>query len=88
MFNYSFLCVVRYDGDRKGFLTHQEFLAQLGVQFAPGDEAGTSKAIVDNSIRTLDDHHANLMIKHELQTYNQAATVWDMPVETIFIQLR
>lgn len=87
MFTYS-LYLLRYDTERRGYLTHQEFRQKIGINFAPGDDSGTSKAIVDNSMRTLDDHHANLVMKHELQSYNQAAAVWNMSIDTIFTQLR
>lgn len=80
--------LTRYDPDRVGYLDHQEFLKRLGVNFAPGDDGGVSRVIVDNSEQTMDDHHANMVMKHEIQTYNQANAVWSMPVQQIFIQLR
>lgn len=78
----------RYDDERKGHITHQQFLQKIGVNFAPGDDSGTSKQIVDSSIKTLDEHHTSMMLKHEMQTYHQANAAWNMPVETVFVQLR
>lgn len=79
---------IRYDTEKKGFITHQQFLHKIGVNFAPGDDSGTSKKIVDGSLKTLEDHHANMVMKHELQTYNQATTAFNMSTEQIFTQLR
>lgn len=77
-----------YDEDKLGYITHDQFLQKIGVNFAPGDDQGISRTIVDNSLRELDEHYMNMNLRHELQTYNQASTVWNMSVDTIYTQLR
>lgn len=78
----------RYDPDGYGYITHDQFLKEIGVNFAPGDADGVSRAIVEQSMRTLDDHHATMNFKHEQQTYNQANAAWSLSVDQIYQQLR
>ncbi|KAM6381899.1 LOW QUALITY PROTEIN: EF-hand calcium-binding domain-containing protein 6 [Alca torda] len=53
----------RYDTDEKGYLTHQEFLHKLGIEFASA-EKGLSKHITDNSYAHLQMHYNNQQKKH------------------------
>lgn len=77
-----------YDEDGVGYMTHDQFLQKIGVNFAPGDDQGVSRAIVDGSLREVDEHYMNMNLRHEIQTCNQANTIWNLPVDTIFTQLR
>ncbi|XP_076184720.1 EF-hand calcium-binding domain-containing protein 6 [Aptenodytes patagonicus] len=53
----------RYDTDAKGYLTHQEFLQKLGIEFAPAD-AGLSRHITEGSYARLQAHYNNQQKKH------------------------
>ena len=53
----------RYDPDGKGYIDHQHFLYMMGKAFAPGDESGTSKRIVEDSYNAISAHHQNQLEK-------------------------
>ncbi|XP_014795529.1 PREDICTED: EF-hand calcium-binding domain-containing protein 6-like [Calidris pugnax] len=53
----------RYDTDAKGYLTHQEFLQKLGIEFAPTD-TGLSKHITEDRYAHLQMHYNNQQKKH------------------------
>ncbi|XP_075598913.1 EF-hand calcium-binding domain-containing protein 6 [Balearica regulorum gibbericeps] len=53
----------RYDTDAKGYLTHQEFLQKLGIEFAPAD-TGLSRHIMGDSSAHLQAHYNNQQKKH------------------------
>ncbi|XP_054673072.1 LOW QUALITY PROTEIN: EF-hand calcium-binding domain-containing protein 6 [Grus americana] len=53
----------RYDTDAKGYLTHQEFLQKLGIEFAPTD-TGLSRHITGDSSAHLQAHYNNRQKKH------------------------
>lgn len=78
----------RFDEDRRGYISHQKFLHLIGVEFAPGDDQGISRDIVEGSMKNIEEHHMNMNYKHELQTYNQASAAWNMSVDTVMTQLR
>lgn len=62
----------RYDPDGKGYIDHQHFLYMMGKAFAPGDESGTSKRIVEDSYNAISAHHQNQLEKHMNITINTA----------------
>uniref|UniRef100_A0A8C4XWV5 EF-hand domain-containing protein n=1 Tax=Gopherus evgoodei TaxID=1825980 RepID=A0A8C4XWV5_9SAUR len=53
----------RYDTVGKGYLTHQEFLQKLGLEFAPAD-TGLSRHIVEDNYASLMEHYSNQQKKH------------------------
>ena len=53
----------RYDFNGKGYIDHQHFLHMMGKSFAPGDDAGVSRRIVEDSYEALENHHLNQMGK-------------------------
>ncbi|KAG6923920.1 EF-hand calcium binding domain 6, partial [Chelydra serpentina] len=53
----------RYDTVAKGYLTHQEFLQKLGLEFAPAD-TGLSRHIVEDNYASLMEHYSNQQKKH------------------------
>ncbi|XP_010214118.1 PREDICTED: EF-hand calcium-binding domain-containing protein 6, partial [Tinamus guttatus] len=53
----------RYDTDAKGYLTHQEFLQKLGIEFAPAD-TGLGKHITEDNHAHLKAHYNNQQKKH------------------------
>ncbi|KAM4675746.1 EF-hand calcium-binding domain-containing protein 6 [Discoglossus pictus] len=64
----------RYDPDGKGFLTHQEFLQKLGVNFASGD-CGPSRRIAEDNRASLEKHHnTQQKIQQEIQTFHKHQT--------------
>ena len=70
-------------------MSHQDFLRRLtGTEFAPGDDAGMSKQIVDNSYRAVQEHHDRQRAKQEQITYNQAAHAEFLTVDELMKQLK
>ncbi|XP_074648584.1 EF-hand calcium-binding domain-containing protein 6-like [Tubulanus polymorphus] len=55
-----------------GFISHQIFLEKLGTNFAPGDQQGHSKRIVQDSYETIVRHNEEQLEKHKLISYNTA----------------
>ena len=55
--------LTRYDPEGKGYIDHEHFLFMMGKAFAPGDDIGFSKRLVDDSYSTLAAHHQNQMQK-------------------------
>ncbi|KAM6314508.1 LOW QUALITY PROTEIN: EF-hand calcium-binding domain-containing protein 6 [Podargus strigoides] len=53
----------RYDTDAKGYLTRQEFLQKLGIDFAPA-VTGLSRHIKEDSYAHLQAHYNNQQKKH------------------------
>ncbi|EMP33996.1 EF-hand calcium-binding domain-containing protein 6, partial [Chelonia mydas] len=53
----------RYDTFSKGYLTHQEFLQKLGLEFAPA-HTGLSRHIVEDNYASLMEHYSNQQKKH------------------------
>ncbi|CAM4479605.1 unnamed protein product [Lepidochelys kempii] len=53
----------RYDTVAKGYLTHQEFLQKLGLEFAPA-HTGLSRHIVEDNYASLMEHYSNQQKKH------------------------
>ncbi|KAM6321217.1 LOW QUALITY PROTEIN: EF-hand calcium-binding domain-containing protein 6 [Aegotheles albertisi] len=53
----------RYDTDAKRYLTHQEFLQKLGIEFAPAN-TGPSGHITEDSYAHLQAHNNNQLKKH------------------------
>ncbi|XP_022111865.1 EF-hand calcium-binding domain-containing protein 6-like [Acanthaster planci] len=63
----------KYDVNNKGYIDHQHFLRMMGKTFAPGDDAGVSRRIVEDSYEALENHHINQMDKQMNITVNQAS---------------
>ena len=73
----------------KGFVTHSDFVYHLtGLDFTPGDEAGTSHKIVDGSYRNLERHHREQRAKHEQITVAQANKSVTLTLPDLLQQLR
>ncbi|XP_029453350.1 EF-hand calcium-binding domain-containing protein 6 [Rhinatrema bivittatum] len=53
----------RYDTNKKGYITHQEFLQRLGIELAAGDRT-LSRHIVEDNCSSLQEHY----IQHKKQT--------------------
>ncbi|XP_068807251.1 EF-hand calcium-binding domain-containing protein 6 [Struthio camelus] len=53
----------RYDTDAKRYLTHQEFLQKLGIEFSPAD-TGLSRLITEDKYAHLEAHYNNQQKKH------------------------
>ncbi|XP_070545178.1 EF-hand calcium-binding domain-containing protein 6-like isoform X2 [Ptychodera flava] len=80
----------RYDPDGRKFIDHRHFLAMmgLGMAFAPGDEEGTSRRIIDESYRALDAHHQNQLDKQRYITVNQAKSAQYLTADQLIQQLK
>ncbi|XP_077999888.1 EF-hand calcium-binding domain-containing protein 6-like isoform X2 [Glandiceps talaboti] len=80
----------RYDPDSRGFIDHRHFLAMmgLGMAFAPGDDEGTSRRIIEDSYQTLDAHHQNQLDKQRAITMNQAKSAQYLSSDQLIQQLK
>lgn len=80
----------RYDPERKGGVTHKDFLQNLQAadKFTPGDLNGPSTEIHVNSQIQLQDHNMQQQAKHEQITENQANTVTAFTVDHVLQQLK
>ncbi|XP_075712106.1 EF-hand calcium-binding domain-containing protein 6 isoform X2 [Rhinoderma darwinii] len=64
----------RYDPEGKGYLTHQEFLQKLGVNFATGD-SGPSKRIIEDNHQILEQHYnSQQKIHQEMHEFHKHQT--------------
>ncbi|KAM6211114.1 LOW QUALITY PROTEIN: EF-hand calcium-binding domain-containing protein 6 [Sarcoramphus papa] len=63
----------RYDTDAKGYLTHQEFLQKLGMEFAPADTE-LSRHIMEDSYARLRAHYDNHKKHSKLEEQQQQQT--------------
>lgn len=90
IFNCGTFVIFRYDDSGKGYITHHDLLAKMGVSehFTPSDDVGTSTKIIDESKRTLLDHNETQLKKQERITLHQAQRTAFMPAEQVARQLR
>nr|XP_025042844.1 EF-hand calcium-binding domain-containing protein 6 isoform X2 [Pelodiscus sinensis]XP_025042845.1 EF-hand calcium-binding domain-containing protein 6 isoform X3 [Pelodiscus sinensis] len=77
----------RYDTVGKGYLTHQEFLQKLGLEFAPSD-TGLSRHIAEDSYATLMEHYSNQQKKHWEMEEQQKQQTKDLYVNEITKQIK
>ncbi|XP_072165535.1 EF-hand calcium-binding domain-containing protein 6-like isoform X2 [Diadema setosum] len=77
-----------YDPQSKGYIDHQHFLKMMGKEFAPGDDAGVSKRIVEESADTIESHHQNQLDKQINITINQASKGTFISVEKLLQDLK
>ena len=74
----------RYDPDHKGFINHAEFLRTLaGEQFAPGDDHGPSRRIMDDSYKTVEIRALEQEEKHKKMSENQSNRTANMSTHQI-----
>ncbi|KAL3881564.1 hypothetical protein ACJMK2_027990 [Sinanodonta woodiana] len=74
----------RFDEDGKGFVSHSDFLAKIGAsEFTPGDLAGPSTEIIDQSRKHLEDHSEQQQAKQERLTLHQAQRAAFMTAEQV-----
>ncbi|XP_071791136.1 EF-hand calcium-binding domain-containing protein 6-like [Asterias amurensis] len=73
----------KYDFDCKGYIDHQHFLYMMGKSFAPGDEIGVSRRIVEDSHETLENHHITQLNKQMNITINQASNATFIPADQL-----
>ncbi|PIK51186.1 putative EF-hand calcium-binding domain-containing protein 6 [Apostichopus japonicus] len=62
----------RYDLEGKGYIDHRHFLKMMGRSFAPSDNDGMSRRIVEESMDTIENHHKTQLEKQINITLNQA----------------
>lgn len=60
-FKYFDTC--RYDQENRGYIDHKHFLKMMGKSFAPSDNDGISRRIVEESVDTIEEHHKNQLEK-------------------------
>ncbi|XP_076811807.1 EF-hand calcium-binding domain-containing protein 6-like [Clavelina lepadiformis] len=81
----------RYDEEGKGYITHQDFLRKLGVNFAAGDNLGlqgTSRKMVDENYQNVLNHHDFQQAKHEEIAFNQIKYSQHLTAETVERELK
>ncbi|CAH1799481.1 unnamed protein product [Owenia fusiformis] len=79
----------RYDLEGKGYISHTDFLEELvGHQFAPGDEVGPSRRIINDSYMNLDRHHADQQAKQEMITLKTVYRAAEMTAEEVHQELK
>ncbi|PKU39527.1 ef-hand calcium-binding domain-containing protein 6 [Limosa lapponica baueri] len=78
---------IRYDTDAKGYLTQQEFLQKLGIEFAPAD-TGLSKHIMEDSYAHLQMHYNNQQKKHSKLEEQQKQQTKALHVKEIKKQIK
>ncbi|XP_006816237.1 EF-hand calcium-binding domain-containing protein 6-like [Saccoglossus kowalevskii] len=81
---------IRYDPEYKNHIDHRHFLAMmgLGMAFAPGDDEGTSRRIIEDSYQALDAHHENQVQKHRAITLNQARSSQSLTSDQLIQRLK
>ncbi|XP_041351388.1 EF-hand calcium-binding domain-containing protein 6-like [Gigantopelta aegis] len=78
----------RYDRENKGYISHQNFLENIGAEdYAPAD-VGVSEDIIGGSCKALIEHSKTQRIMHEQITLKQANLGTGMTAEWIEKQLR
>ncbi|XP_050792351.1 EF-hand calcium-binding domain-containing protein 6 [Gopherus flavomarginatus] len=77
----------RYDTVGKGYLTHQEFLQKLGLEFAPAD-TGLSRYIVEDNYASLMEHYSNQQKKHLEMEEQQKQQIKALHVSEIKKQIK
>ncbi|XP_030071278.1 EF-hand calcium-binding domain-containing protein 6 [Microcaecilia unicolor] len=60
----------RYDTDKKGYITQQEFLQGLGIELAPGDRV-PGRHIAEDTCAGLQEHHIQMQSIEEQQAKAQ-----------------
>ncbi|KAH9512262.1 hypothetical protein Btru_041326 [Bulinus truncatus] len=79
----------RLDPERKGFISHDDFLQRLGAsEYAPGDNQGTSTDIIKGNYLYMKDHSHKQQEKHEAITWNQVNLTKTMPAVMVERMLR
>lgn len=81
--------VDRYDEDNKGYVSYHDFMEKIGAPvYAPGDQTGVSRAIINESFQTIDKHLQKQQARQEKITNNQASRSSWMSAETVHQQLK
>ena len=77
-----------FDDDRTGYVDHEQFVRRAADDFNPGDNAGTSTAIVQTSQNNVTDFNTNQMIRRDDLLLNNIKALKYMSNEDLEKQLR